>query len=225
MNKKFLISIVVALVSVAAAWSQNANRSGLFLEFGAGGYVMNPPIKSVSVSYKQSSGITPVTMTREELVEYMGGMKYDFSMGYRFATSSNWAVNVKVNALFDGKSLNEGGLLIGRLMPGIRYTSPELFKNVSLYAMLSAGAGIRICGSADYYASGASVRLAITGGLEFGVNFTEKLYVGVAFDVIAMKESVTGIYSYYEKELGYPVLYSEDWCNSGLLGVKLGFRF
>ncbi|MEE1298266.1 MAG: hypothetical protein UHE62_06000 [Muribaculaceae bacterium] len=226
MSKKYLISIVMTVLISTAAWSQNANRSGFFLEFGAGSFAVNPPMKRVSVSYKQSSGDVPVTMTREELVEYMGGVKYDFTMGYRIATSAYCAVNLKIDALFDGQSLDEGGLLLTKLMPGVRYTSPELFKNISLYGMLSAGAGIRICGSYEYYDD--SVRLAICGSVELGVNFTEKFYLGAFYDIIVMKESVTGLYWYYNSgydEDGYVASYSDNWCNSGLIGAKLGFRF
>ena len=222
MNKKFFITIVVALFASVATWAQNANRSGFFLELGAGSFAVNPPMKSVTVTYKQSGEFSPVTITREDRIEYMNGLKYDFAMGYRIATSAHCAVNFKIDALFDGQRLNDGGLLLTTLMPGFRYTSPELFKNISLYGMLSAGAGMRL--SYVFDPEYSVVHLAVCGSVELGVNFTEKLYAGVAFDIIATEEDPIGIYS--KEEWGeYRVRYSDDLCICGFVGAKLGFRF
>ena len=218
--KKIMLSIVVMFMTSIGVLAQNANRSGFFMEFGAGSFVVNPPIEKVTISYKQTGTQAPTSVTREELIEYESDVKYSATIGYRLATSRHWAIEMKANCLFGKELFDEMFMIMG--MPGVRYTSPELFRNISLYSSLHLGIGARLDKSDFIHQP-----VAYGGDFELGINLSNKFYIASFLSVQNTKQSVE-IYEYYisgNHINAYPYEYTDERIFSGVLGGKLGFRF
>ena len=227
MSKKYLISIVLIVLFSTVAWSQNANRSGLFLEFGAGGYLTKAPLENIIITNIQSSSCTPSTLVREDVAEYESGIKLVGTLGYRYAFSRNWAADVRTNFTFGG-----GDLMMLNITPGVRYTSPELFKNISLYCAANLGLAWRL----DYGYYVENMKVGFCASAEAGVNLTSKLYLGVFYNFFMIPECFKSWKSddTYDSELDFTkgtkyanALYPYVKAREGkdFLGVKLGFRF
>lgn len=230
MNKKFFITIVVALFASVATWAQNANRSGFFLELGAGRYLTKAPLVDIVTTYKHSSTGVPYTVVREDIAKYENAytVKMVGTLGYRYAFSLNWAADIRTNFTFGG----EQALMMLDLTPGVRYTSPELFKNISLYCAANLGLVWRL----DYRYYVENMKLGFCSSAEAGVNLTSQLYLGVFYNFFMIPECFTSWktdetydYEYNFTDHGnyannmYPYVKTRE--GKDLLGVKIGFRF
>lgn len=127
--KKLLILFVMLTASTALSLAQNANRSGFFLEAGAGATVGSTP----RVSY---------TLTNNDFTfKCASGLSVDFGLGYRLRTSSHWAYEFKANAQSVTSYLKDS--FVARALPvGFRYTSVEIWRNFSLYCHFNIGAAL-----------------------------------------------------------------------------------
>lgn len=221
MNKKIVMILMAIAIGMVVANAQNANRSGFFMEFGAGSFATTPPVERVSVNFTQSATQTPVTMDRIEHVEYESDMKYVGVIGYRRATSRHWACEIRTEYVFGGR------FMAVNIMPGMRYTSREIYKNISLYGGFNAGVAFRLDNTEyneDIVGAAANV--------EFGVNLTNKLYIGVFYSAQMLPEHPEyHVYSfsfgtmeerdsYYYYDGNYKGLKYSD-----IVGLKVGFRF
>lgn len=198
--KKIILLITLFFVSIGAS-AQNANRSGFFMELASGVY-------SGPSYYK-------VQWNPEQLkIQPLYGIAVNIALGYRFKLSRSFALDARIQAqsLICEKMEH---ISVGPVIAA-RYTSPEIFKNVSLYA--SAGTGYYLytwlpdksydiaitteSGLEYYYAKAQDGRMLITTNL--GMNFTTHFYGGVVCDMM----------------LGFSPTRFRN-----LLGVQLGYRF
>lgn len=125
--KKLLLISVLIITAVFSASSQNANRSGIFMEAGLGLYVGTPPVSKIQWKNNTLSVFRP------------GGPDVNFGVGYRGATSSIFAWEVRMEVTTDVTAASTSVLSV---MPGFRITSKEIFGNSSLYFGLNLGVGL-----------------------------------------------------------------------------------
>lgn len=198
--------------------AQNANRSGFFIEAGVGGACGNTPRTAL------------LHQDGQVLVKYASGGVFDGYLGGRFRTSNHWAFDIRLGAQAAFSALKP--TLTIKAMPGMRYTSNELFGNVSLYGALVVGGafgfGYGLCGSVipengeyklddlkhrwhlgtDYEQDdlwGVSYMIAV------GLNVTTHFYAGLLWD------------GQYMFALNQGTIFpNPSW---GMLGVQLGYRF
>ncbi len=208
--KRIILLIAVAVLAVSG-YAQNANRSGFFAEASAGATMGNAPLKNYSV-YTVDEG-NKIVKYREKM--YSGGFMPEVGLGYRWATSNNFAVDVKLKYQY----LSDNSKI--KLMPGIRYTSVELSKssNVSLYASANIGAQGGNDPADDVFRVGFAYELSV------GFNITSKLYAGLIWSAgLGYKE-----YNYIGHVDGsFEDVNLNDLDNNyhyGLLGLTIGYRF
>ena len=202
--KKYICTLILAIASIIGIQAQNANRSGVILELGAA-----TPIKSDIIN----------VWTNDEFCK-MPVIVFDISAGYRFATSPNWAVDIKLNTLFDCMDTDPYDLLVFNLGSGIRYTSCEFYKNLSFYSSLNVGLGTRITRIPDT----DDLPLYLSGIMELGLNLNEKISLGIFANVMLIRKI------YWECNSGEHIksdckCHVDELCNNITLGVKLGYRF
>lgn len=127
--KKEILVLVMAILSIGIATAQNANHTGFFLEAGIGGLVGNTP----------RTNIISVT---DNVMYYkcLSGAAADFGLGRRTRMSNHWAYEFKVEATIPMS--NTINTLVGRCLFGFRYTSPEIWRNYSLYTHFDLGGAI-----------------------------------------------------------------------------------
>lgn len=158
--KKTLLFMMFA-VAAMCGYAQNANRSGFFLEIGAGAVVGSSPYTDVIENFAVIDG----KLSEIVKVKHDSGIKFNVGTGYRHAVSDNWAIELKAM----GVKYSD---IAVKLMPGARYTTKELFSNVSMYIAPNVGA----CLYHDVERFGLGYSLAL------GLNLTESLSVGVVYD-------------------------------------------
>lgn len=219
--KKYILVITLLFAVAMAGYSQNANRSGFFLEAGAGFPIGTPPLKGIEWKNNTLMGYYP------------GGTEINFGFGYRRASSRCFAWEVKAEASTVSSSFRHS--LVLAAMPGIRYTTKELFGNTSLYFGLNVGFAYAPMMSDmwngiyrddendldldDGNSLGAKLLLNV------GVNITSSFYAGLYFDYNVMSDMIQGFSSedsYNYREYFSPV---QSWGSWGAVGLRLGYRF
>jgi len=209
--KKLVLLIVAVFALSIAAWGQNANRSGIFIEAGAGALAGTTP------TYKFEVGHGVVKAYN------VGGAGLNLALGYRYATSRSCAVELKVEGSVSPKAITPTFVL--GITPGFRYTTRELFSNISLFFGVNAGfaisyetdaSSIIISGNKEEDAVHDIVNYGIGSfggcyGLTFGLNITSTLYTGVFWDGYILGNKLRGL--------------ERDMLHYGTAGLRLGFRF
>ncbi len=209
--KKLVLLIVAVFTLSIAAWGQNANRSGIFIEAGAGVLAGRTPTYKIEIDHGIVKGYN------------VGGAGLNLALGYRYATSRSCAVELKVEGSASPKAIVPT-LVLG-IMPGFRYTTRELFSNISLFFGVNAGfaagyethmpylrIGHNMYDNAAYDIGHYGIG-SIGGcyGLTLGMNITSSLYAGLFWDGYILNDKHRGI----EKGMLH-------W---GTAGLRLGFRF
>lgn len=204
---KRIILLTVLAVLAMTGYAQNANRSGFFVEASAG--IFNYPYYSTKVNVTDNTLQNVFVTTKEST------FSADFGLGYRFTTSKYFALEIKAKC-FDLANLDKSGFLMFKLMPGIRYTTPELSSNsnISMYLALNAGAVFQLAEK------------------DFKDEMYGKCYFGVAYDVSVGFNFTTDFYTGF--------IWSAQLCSverlclnvgstglthCGMLGLTLGYRF
>ncbi len=206
---KKLIIALLALVAFVGANAQNANRGGFFIEAGIG----------------CTTGTSPRTALFMDgtsmMAKFAGGAAFDVQFGFRTKTSNHCAFDLRFGAMAPFNAVSSTPVF--KLMPGIRYTSTEIFGNMSIYATVAAGVGVSFShdlpedpvpsdgselkfGFGDGEACfGASYTIAV------GLNITNHFYAGPVWDAQYMIHQTR---MEHEQNL--------HW---GMFGIQLGYRF
>lgn len=207
-------------MAVMGVQAQNANRGGFFLELGIGGTVGDVP----RIGYR-------LDQNNDLYLLHAGGAKFDFAFGAR-ATLGNphWSYEFRIEA--EAGTSHTLQSLAGKVYPiAFRYTSSELFGNMSLYATFGLGGAISGSGKDISDPDDSVIWLPdsdnkdavvstifdtdVTGGpaytLGVGLNVTTHLYAGVCWDAQMMFGSYHGL---KKENLHY-----------GSFGVRVGYRF
>lgn len=181
-------------VVAMCGYAQNANRSGFFLEIGAGSVVG----ESSYTDTKEEFSVIDGSLAVISKVKRDNGFKFNVGTGYRLAVSNNWAIELKAM----GVKYND---IAVKLMPGARYTSKELFSNVSMYIAPNIGACLYI---GDYHAL-----FGLGYSLGLGLNLTERISIGAVFEGHYLFDDIW----WTDLELESP--------NWGTIGINIGYRF
>lgn len=190
--KRIILSIVCILSTIVGMQAQNANRSGVFIELQGGsafGTVMDKKIETNNGSLWN--------WDRDWYIK--GGLVGSVDVGYRYATSNQFAIEMKAGGWANFQDIEKTITL--DMLPGVRWTSKEIIGNVSMFLSLNAGCGLS-------FPDGVYVSIPVEVGI--GFNLTNRLYLG-AF--VSERISVSGDYFRY-----YPKTHTTA-------GIRLGYRF
>lgn len=213
----------MVLIMALGAMAQNANRSGFFAEFGAGGFTGKTPR-------------TSVTRTLDDKFEYTiaKGCALDLSLGYRLRFSNHWAYEWRFGLEASAKEFN--ALFNPKIFPvGFRYTSSEFFRNNSFYVHVNLGISSCPNGVIEdiryttwrqglHKTLGSSFGFVLDCAMGFvysfgcGVNLTNNLYAGIVYDAQILACVGGGDNRIYHHG-GSRNIY---W---GTPGVRFGYRF
>lgn len=217
MNIRRLLAIVLfcalCVLTPSTLKAQNANRSGFFLEAAVGGTIGDTPRVAATFSENHDFSFT-----------YAGGTAWNFAFGQRFRTSNHFAYEVKAEVQSTVSNILPAAVC--KFYPlGLRYTSPEVWRNFSIYATGSLGGAIGSAGNylKDVYydsplISGQTKDIKffdeVSGGAAYsvglGVNITSHFYAGFLWDGQFM-------FNQYRFDKG-----NRNW---GMVGFKLGYKF
>lgn len=203
--KRIFLTIALVACVVLAGMAQTANRKGFFMEI-EGGAALGQMLKYEVIERSSNNYSTPQTIDYKK-----GGATGGIDLGYRWATSESFAVEVKLGfftKLSDVKNTHQL-----QLMPGLRWTSTD-FGSMSAYVSLNTGIGVAVR-SGNFY---------IPFELGAGLNLTRKLYAGLYFtEYFAATNSniARGIDLKPEYDCAANI-YLKSY---GTLQVKLGYRF
>lgn len=218
--KKLLLISVLIITAVFSASSQNANRGGIFMEAGLGLYVGTPPVSKIQWKNNTLSVFRP------------GGPDVNFGVGYRGATSSIFAWEVRMEITTDVTAPSTSVLSV---MPGFRITSKEIFGNSSLYFGLNLGLGVgpykddclnTLYLGNDYYSepyvfSNWGGKMLLCGGLNITPSFYAGLYLNL--NIIPVGDCRLDANMNYDDLPIRRVKFSDDvW---GSIALRLGYRF
>lgn len=219
--KKLLLLFALVVSFAASSVAQNANRSGVFVEAGAGLFVGTPPFVKVGWKHDKLTGQKP------------SGPDLNLAVGYRGATSSVFAWEFKVESSFDPGEFQH--TLVLALMPGFRVTTKEFFGNTSLYFGLNAGFALGSLQRIYYnyttlstvYESSFGDGNGISGGAKVsicaGLNITHAFYAGLYWNYNILSNQIGTVKNYEIDDQGHNI---EGTRNSwGSLGIRLGYRF
>lgn len=124
--KRYILLVLVAILSLGIATAQNANRNGFFLEAGIGGLIGDTPRMSITI-------VDNVVYNK-----CVYGTAADLGLGGRFRIGNHWAYELKAEGMIP--LCDPINAVVGRFLPiGFRYTSGELWKNYSIYAHANIG--------------------------------------------------------------------------------------
>lgn len=208
---KRIILLTVLAVLAMTGYAQNANRSGFFVEASAG--IFNYPYYSTKVNVTDNTLQNVFVTTKEST------FSADFGLGYRFTTSKYFALEIKAKC-FDLANLDKSGFLMFKLMPGIRYTTPELSSNsnISMYLAVNVGAVFQLAEGYDYEANDGTNLTAVKFGTAYdvsvGFNFTTHFYTGFIWSaqLCSVEHLSSNVF-----DIGLK--------HCGMLGLTLGYRF
>lgn len=225
MKKLIILTLLLSGIFIKG-FGQNANRSGLFIEAGAGFLVGTPPVSKLEWKNNQLNAIVP------------GGPDVNLAIGYRGATSKVFAWQIKGEVSADPS--NGRSTFQVALMPGIRYTTKELFGNISLYFGLDIGPVF----TTDSYYSSYNFSLDLNKddndritdgfgslgakfGLSAGFNITTSFYGGLYWDYSLNPHQANVNALKNNNRIGYDS-YNYSHFNTNLwgsIGIRLGYRF
>lgn len=210
--KKNLFLILCMIFLGISGYAQNANRKGFFIEAGFGGLVGN--------SIRNCVKITDNTLQYKCLSGSIVGLDF----GGRFRSSKHWAYEFKLGCQTCLSDPVYG--ICFRILPvGFRYTSIEVWRNISLYTHFNFGASIGLNDGKmprpdimffpntpfiDIEES-ASSGIGLGYSIGFGANVTNHCYLEFCYNAQALFDCIGN------KGLGT--------VNGGLLGGVIGYRF
>ena len=221
--------MALLLTFATGALAQNANRSGFFIEGGVGLPVGSLPVKGTKWENNKLYLLRP------------SGPDVNIAIGYRRATSRVFAWELKAEASTMPSSFSNATVIA--LMPGIRYTTKELFGNTSMYFGFDAGVAMGQLNDDYYYYEGRYNEITLNtpkesdfsdgdfsslGGkinLSVGFNISSSFYAGLYWDFCCIANQYS--FSIDDEAYDYKgVSYKKDgnavW---GSAGVRLGVRF
>ena len=195
--KRLFLSIVCVIVTIVGLHAQNANRSGVFIELQGGAAFGTVMDKEVAIS----TGGYQYDYIRQWYLK--GGFVGSFDVGYRYATSNQFAIEMKAGAWANFQDI--GKTISLDMLPGIRWTSKEISGNISMFLSLNAGCGL------NFLEGEVAPLIPVEVGV--GVNLTNQLYAGVFLSERIATGDGKGWPDYY-----YPQTHTTA-------GLKIGYRF
>lgn len=199
--KRLFWFIVLLMANIFTICAQNSNRSGLFIEVGLGGVV----------------GSTPTEREHEENgvihLEGASGASFQIAIGGRVPIiNRHWAYEGKIEALSSFSNLDVS--LVLRCLPlGLRYSSSEIWKNISLYGHFDLGAALSR-NNGNHYKEKIQGWMDGTGGLAYslglGLNLTPRIYLECSWNGQSLFNAKGKT--------------REGTLTGGIMGVTLGYR-
>lgn len=212
--KKLLLILAFIITVVTSGFAQNANRSGVFLEAGAGTYFGKLPLSRIQWKDNKLS------------VLKVADPDINFALGYRRATSRVFAWEIRVEGAIDG---NVSSATVVAVMPGFRFTTKEIFGNTSVYFGLNLGVALGTSQYFDYIIlnqdSNSSNDLDAYGGkilLYGGLNITHSFYAGVYLNLNGISDQMS---EFGTSSSGSDFLSDKGLNLWGSFALRLGYRF
>lgn len=207
--KKVLIACLMVAFGFAAAWSQNANRKGFFLEGSIGGTTGTTP--RVAVSFDNNT----------LLAHQAGGAAVSFGLGERYPISNYAAFEWAIEAMAPTGYISTSPVVRAHIL-GFRFYTNDFFGNMSGYFNFRLGvAGASKGEMSDIDPrNGEKIDLKVgdsgfTGGVAYsigaGVNITTHFYAGFVWDA-----------QYMFKQIRVRKPENLHW---GMAALRLGYRF
>lgn len=209
--KKILIACLMIALGFAAAWSQNANRKGFFLEGSIGGTIGTTPRVAVSLE------------NNTFFAYQAGGAAVSFGLGQRYPISNYTAFEWAIEAMAPTGYLTTSPVLRAHIL-GFRIYTNDFFGNMSAYFNLRLGAAGASKGRLSRYHNGPQkIDLKVgeysdsgfTGGVAYsigaGVNITTHFYAGFVWDAQYMFQQIRVI--------------KPENLHWGMAALRLGYRF
>lgn len=225
--KKLLLALVAALACLGMQ-AQNANRTGFFIEAAVGGTTGSSP--RVALSYDGS------TVSQY----FASGASFNISFGPRMRTSNHVAFDLRFEVQSPFSYVSSVPVL--KFMPAVRYTSKEIFGNMSIYATVGVGGAIG-AGYKSFYsewnwsndtnshygyfnqilnADGEKVKLTLGDSdpaVAAGVSYTINVGLNITSHFYA------GLMWDAQYMFSQPGKDGKDTCHWGMTGVQIGYRF
>jgi hypothetical protein len=206
--KKILLLFAVLIMTTNNLIAQNANRSGVFLEL-QGGAALGDVIQPVPNQYG-GMGFYPIYLK--------GGVVGSVDVGYRWATSSIFAIEAKVGLWSNFADFNNTYNL--RIMPGFRITTKEIYKNSSIFFSCNIGAGYAPSNNSRHDTFNATAEIST------GLNINKNIYVGLFVNYPAY-ESEAKIKKIDNTDLifyQFDEQYNDHYIDYASLCYRLGFK-
>lgn len=157
------------------------------------------------------------------MAHYYGGTMLNLAFGPRFRTGDHTAFDFRISAQANASGLAGAQTLVVKAMPGIRITTGEIFRNMSLYFGANVGGALANRGSSwnSVPADGEVMHWSLFGedcaggvGYEvsFGVNVTTHLYAGFVWSA-----------QYMFSQMRNP--FDSENLHYGMAAFRLGYRF
>lgn len=160
-----------AVLFCTALQAQNANRSGVFVELGAGLTAGDSPNQAGEIVSEFIPTVdNKATLNLYRKVDKTSGVCANLGVGYRWATSLHFAFELKLQAMSHVSNFTE--TLAINLKPGVRYTSREISGSTSLYANANVGLGSFV----DH------ATLSVPYEVGVGFNFGNNISAGLVWD-------------------------------------------
>lgn len=212
--KKFLLLLTFCLMAATAAVAQNANRSGVFIEAAVGGTTGTTPRTSFALDNGQLT------------VSHAHGTSVNFAIGARRRISSYAAYEFVIEAQAPVDAFKTQPVF--KMMPiSFRFTTPEFWRNYSIYINFRLGGALGNKGVLDYSGDEPNILQPgegstdvglfeeVSGGaayeIGFGVNITNHFYAGFSWDA-----------QYMINQYRNAKTENLHW---GMAGLRLGYRF
>ncbi len=207
---KKLIIAFLALIACLGVSAQNANRGGFFIEAGIGGTTGTTPRTAISMD---GSNI---------MAKFAGGAAFNVHFGFRTKTSDHCAFDLRFGAMAPFSAVSSTPVF--KLMPGLRYTSGEIFGNMSIYATAAVGGAVsfkyELPNGTPIPDDGSEYKFGFDDGdacfgvsytIAVGMNITNHFYAGPVWDAQYMIHQTR--------------LEPEQNLHWGMFGIQLGYRF
>lgn len=210
--KIFLLMAIVSLITLSSN-AQNANRSGCFFEIGTGALIGNNPIADIKMGeiVKENNSQNYHQKTTEIFGE---PFRYNVNFGYRLATSKHCAFDLKLKGIFNyDYNIIDVSMFGGSF--GFRYTTAEIYRNISIYTSTELGYlgyQYKFAGSCDTY---------ISGSIGLGLNLTNRLYTGLTWEILSRHTIGWDYWFPYYNQL----LEEDKGSMFSLIGFNFGYRF
>lgn len=216
----FLLIGIIAFSGLSiTASAQMANRKGFILELNGGG-VIGTLYDTGNFDADKAANLPAYRRT--------GGAYGGLNIGYRWSTSRFMAFETK---LLIADNFSDTDMLLIGLLPGLRYTSRELFGRTSAYVGINAGCGIAPLTNNDYSDLGG---YALTE-FNLGMNLNNTISAGIFVDY---NICFYGTREIFYKKIPYHGDSEDSWKyerdgyferadlkSHAVVGLRLGMRF
>ncbi len=208
--------MLLALCAIVGAQAQNANRKGFFVEAAIGGSIGPLPVAGLSIENDKL------------IAHYAGGAMLNIAFGPRFRTGDHTAFEFRVEAQASTSLIPQS--LVLKAMPGIRVTTGEVFRNMSVYFNANLGGAIADSGIVPYSISYITTIVPSNGEIMHWDLYGVRPSLGIAYEVSTGLNVTTHLYAGVVWSAQYMFLQihnalDRESLHQGMAAFRVGYRF